>query len=169
MASKRNRIETPAQTAPTIPPIKGIELLKRQIEAGQILLQSNYLDSNSFAAWKNTTKNFMVKAFGDNTQNVNDFDNAGRISSVPFGADGQWWNQRNKASLEAKLARLASYIELLQIEFELQPTTQDQSPKASPPQSMSTSVFVVHGHDKGSAWRVRAISGEITLRANYSS
>ena len=146
MASRKPPTKSSTQP-PTISPAKGIELIKRQIEAGKNLLSKEYLDDNDYGAWRNTSENFLTKAFGENHPNLEDFQDAGRIWSAPFNAPDEWWHQQRKEGVQAKLVRLESYLDILNAEMELaEPTASMAIPTTS--SASLRKVFVVHEHNE---------------------
>ena len=58
---------------PQIRPDQGIILVKRQIEAGQKLIDGNNIDENAYRSWENTTENYLIRAFGLNHSNIEKF------------------------------------------------------------------------------------------------
>jgi predicted nucleotide-binding protein len=145
--ARKNNPSTPANVLPpSIPPEKGMELMKRQIEAGRKLLAESYVNEHAYDAWSNTTNNYLVKAFGEGSPNVIGFGYLGSMMMAPMNAGDDWWQERRREGLQAKLPRLESYVELLRTEIELrEPVTATSAPGS--PSPMSRKVFVVHGHD----------------------
>jgi hypothetical protein len=72
MATKKQ--SEPMRTAPSIGAEKGIELLHKQIEAGQKLLTKQPLDRALLDGWYHTTKHVIDKAFGENSPPRHTFD-----------------------------------------------------------------------------------------------
>ncbi len=50
--------------SPQVPPEKGIELIRQQIDKGNALLRSRPIDSDDISQWDLLTKNYLEKAFG---------------------------------------------------------------------------------------------------------
>lgn len=143
----------PAKKALTPPPVglpeislqKGIELIRRQIAAGEKLLNNRPLKNDDFISWKLLTKNFLDKAFGSDSPNVISVTRAGNVSSCPMNAGDAWWENAHVSCLQAQLSRLHTLIELLTTEIELHgdiPELQAQVPLSS------HRMFLVHGHDE---------------------
>jgi predicted nucleotide-binding protein len=145
--ARKNNPSTPANIQPpSIPPEKGIELIRRQVEAGKKLMAEHYVNEHAYDAWSNTTENYLVKAFGDGSSNVTSFRHLGSLMMAPMDAGDDWWEERRREFLQAKLPRLESYVELLRTEIELrEPATATSAPGSQSP--LSRKVFVVHGHD----------------------
>ncbi len=135
----------PTVGLPDIPPQKGIELIRRQIDAGEELLRNRPLTSDAHSSWKLLTKNFLEKAFGVNSPNVHTVTTAGNYGSFPMNAGESWWENHRVETLQTQLTRMQSLIELLTTEIELQGYCQE-SPVQMP--ISSHKIFLVHGHDE---------------------
>jgi hypothetical protein len=58
---------------PTVPPELGYLIVERQLFAGHNLSNYDYIGENQLASWINTTRACLVKAFGSNSRNIEDF------------------------------------------------------------------------------------------------
>jgi hypothetical protein len=58
MAQNRSQPQ-PTRTSPTVTPVKGIELIQRQIEAGNALLRG-FIDEAAYESWENTTSSYLL-------------------------------------------------------------------------------------------------------------
>jgi predicted nucleotide-binding protein len=146
MVKTTRKTSTPRPVgSPEISPQKGIELIRRQIAAGEELLKNRPLTDNAFAAWKMLTRNFLEKCFGAKSTNVHSVTTAGNCGSFPMNAGEDWWENHRVETLHTQLTRMQSLIELLTTEIELQGGTPD-----SPTQVTLTShrIFLVHGHEE---------------------
>lgn len=130
---------------PEVSPQKGIELICRQIEAGEQLINNRPLKDDDFASWKLLTKNFLEKAFGADSSNVLSATRAGNVSTCPMNAGETWWENAHVECLKAQMSRMRSLIDLLNTEIELQGDIQESFTQA--PWS-SHKIFLVHGHDE---------------------
>jgi predicted nucleotide-binding protein len=148
MASKQTVIEPVIRAALSVSPDKGIALIQRQIDVSERLKSGGHVDGNVYGSWENTTRNYLVKAFGEGSPNVRDFDDVSRVWGVPMNADDAWWDQSRRKRLEAQLVRLGSYVELLRTEVELQTPVGHAAPAPTSSRSVSRQVFVVHGHNE---------------------
>ena len=77
---------------PTVTAEKGIELIQRQIDAGDTLLQG-FLNEAPYESWVNTTIIYLGKAFGTSSLNVMRFNDHGQYGSAPFNAGEEWWGE----------------------------------------------------------------------------
>lgn len=145
MAKSPRKTSVPPQVGlPEIPPQKGIELIRRQILAGEELLKNTPIPDSAYGSWELLTKNYLEKAFGANSPNVLSVMDAGRLFIIP-DADDTWWNKHRIETLQAQLATMQSLIELLETEIELKDeviTLPDSTPR------LSHRIFLVHGHDE---------------------
>jgi predicted nucleotide-binding protein len=147
MANRHYKYETPPTGAPSVTPQVGINLLKKQIERGESLLAARPFDNVRYSAWENTTREFLVKAFGADSPNVERVMEIGKSGfSVMNNSEG-WWEQHYAESLQSQLTMLESMVELLQTEIEISaPPTSSMQQSSAP--SLSRRVFIVHGHDE---------------------
>ena len=123
----------PPPGAPTIPPEKGIELLKSQKEKGkQINADADYA---SFEKWMKVTRVCIAKAFGENHRNVEEFSAIEGQVSMPR-------HIKKTATIQA----LDGYLEELEIEITTRPEPVPAMPANSAP-NLSKKIFIVHGHD----------------------
>ena len=145
MATVRKQ-NKPERGDPTILPSQGIELIKRQIEAGNALL-GGPLDSAGYQSWENTTKSYLEKSFGPNHPNITRFAEYGKYGSFPVSPPPGYAQNRRAQNLRGQSTLLEGFIDLLRTEIELsQPGSTVISPSDH---SKSRKVFVVHGHDTG--------------------
>ena len=147
MAKRNSNKAIEAVQPPQIPPDKGIVLVERQIEAGAKINAGSFIQDDDYRSWENTTENYLVKAFGMNHSNVEQFRELGRVWAVPFDAGVEFWQKHYRNSLNSQLVRLRAYVEQLKTELELSsPATLGSMETASANQP-SKKVFVVHGHN----------------------
>jgi predicted nucleotide-binding protein len=129
-----------------ISPKKGIELLKRQYVKGKQLLTQRPLKPDDYSAWENTTREYLIKAFGATSTNISAVLDIGKYGVFPMSATEKYWEEQRAQNLERQLVMLDSLIELLETEIELQSDAAGSDEQGS---SMSNSVFLVHGHNQG--------------------
>lgn len=101
---------------------EGIFRLKRQKEKGNQLLESSPIDIAHYRAWENTTREYIVKAFGVNSPNIKSLTSIGKYGSFPINGDTQWRDQHRVESLNKQLVMLDSLIDQLETELFLSPT-----------------------------------------------
>ncbi|MBK7896726.1 MAG: hypothetical protein IPJ90_17975 [Anaerolineaceae bacterium] len=104
----------------TIPPAKAIIFIQRQIDKGYELLASRPLTQASHNAWKNTTREILIKAFGSQSENIDTVLLRKQSGSVPMNAGDGWWENYRVKQLNEQLELLESTKEQLQIELELE-------------------------------------------------
>src|SRR2546430_1034036 len=119
MAPRRTKHEVPEAVPPSITPQVGIDLLKKQIERGKALLGARPLDTDRHSAWENTTREFLVKAFGSDSPNVRRVTEVGKFGSFPMNAPPEWWENQHAGDLKTQITMLESFVELLQTEIEI--------------------------------------------------
>jgi predicted nucleotide-binding protein len=142
MAVKRKQNEV--IETPQVPPLKGIELLRSQIEKGKQLLKSRPLSNDDFETWETLTRNYLEKAFGKGSPNVSDIMDIGRLVAFPMNATPDYWEKRRFDTLTSKTNRLEGLIELLKTEIELS----DDSIIKNEKRNLGHRVFIVHGHSE---------------------
>jgi len=84
MATKAKK--TIEQGRPEIAPEKAIELINKQIEAGEEILQGGIVGKDTYSTWELLTKNYLEKAFGRNSPNITSISSVGKYGSFPMGA-----------------------------------------------------------------------------------
>jgi hypothetical protein len=77
MAPQRKQTQA-TRIPPSVTPSQGIELIQRQIAAGNGLLQG-YIDKAPYESWKSTTCSYLDKAFGIGVPNTMKFDEHGEV------------------------------------------------------------------------------------------
>src|SRR4051812_36488506 len=110
MAKKQSQTATQAD----LDPQHAVELLRRQLEAGQSLEALAIVPVDDFRGWKNTTIEFIRRAFGSASSNVTTFSRAGDPSVWSGNADQSYYNRMRMTSLKGKIAILKSCIDQLE-------------------------------------------------------
>ncbi len=134
--------------------------MQRQIERANELLKNRPLKSDAYSAWFNTTREFLVKAFGSNSPNVGSVLDIGRYESHPMNAGELYWENHRVKTLNGQLTMLASLVELLQTEAELQSGGQKQPHIAAP---HGNRVFLVHGRNESALQSVARFIEKLQL------
>jgi len=106
---------------PSVPPERGIELLRRQQEKATQLLANRPLDLDAYEAWQLSTRAYLVGSFGSDSANVDRVMNAGQVSVTFVGATDEWYEERHASGLARQLKLLDSCIE--QLEAKMEPTS----------------------------------------------
>ena len=107
MAKRNSNKAIEAVQPPQIPPDKGIVLVERQIEAGAKINAGSFIQDDDYRSWENTTENYLVKAFGMNHSNVEQFRELGRVWAVPFDAGVEFWQKHYRNSLNSQPGQTA--------------------------------------------------------------
>jgi predicted nucleotide-binding protein len=89
-------------------------------------------------------RNYLGKAFGQNSPNVTTVTSIGRYGSFPMNAGEAWWQKHRAETLQSQLRKIQGLIELLNTEVALR-----QDHAVPPPDSRNGhKIFLVHGHDE---------------------
>lgn len=154
--SARRQPQPPPVTPPTISPRQAIQLLRGQCEKAA---SGAVHDSASGQAWVNTTREYILQAFGQGSENVNAFVYA-RSSNRRFVNEPPDVIARNfQADLAAKVKIVESCIEQLEARASLEPVAVTTAPS-----SISTGkVFVVHGHNEAVKQTVARVLEKLDL------
>lgn len=158
MATKK----TPPQAGtPEISPADGVRLLNQQIQRAETLLGSQPVPSDALSSWELLTKNFLTKAFGQNSPNVSSVVDIGKYGSFPMNAGNEWWENHRAKSLQSKISQLRGLVELLETEVAL------HGGAAEPEDQLPTSrrVFLAHGHNDGLLHEVARYLERLKLEA----
>jgi len=154
---------------PDIPPSvtleQAISLLQRQINEGKSLLSNNFLEDIEFDAWESKTKDFLIRSFGSLSHHVNDVINIGKFVAFSTGQSEQYWENRRREYLTAKVRMLESKVEVLETNIELEkqnPNPKNDQRKAD---SYCRSVFIVHGHDDSLIHELARFISSLDLKA----
>jgi hypothetical protein len=141
MATRGKQSPPPQVGTPTVMPKQGIDLIERQIAAGQRFL--NGVDGPTYQSWENVTGSYLEKALGANSPNATKFLSCGKYGSFPMNAGEAWWSQRRAGQVNGQLVLLSGFIELLRTEIELQEPA--MLPSSSAQRAKSRKIFVVTG------------------------
>ena len=154
----------PTRTAPSIAPQKGIELLRKQIETGRNLLESQPLDRALLDGWYNTTAHIVDKAFGENSPTRVTFAQSRGPTIAVWGASPQEQEAQRVSTLEHRITLLGTFIRHLEIESEM---TQEHpaQPREFIEKTQSREVFIVHGHQHGAKEEVARFVEKLGFKA----
>ena len=83
---------------------------------GRSLLSARPIDQAKLNAWENTTREFLLKAFGPDSSNVSSVIDIGKYGVFPTEAGPEWWERHHAKSLSEQLTMLRSTIEQLEIQ-----------------------------------------------------
>lgn len=97
----------------SVHPKTGIELLQKQVERGRALIKDGYFRGNEHGAWQNTTRVFLGKAFGKESEAVREFLKKSEVEMSIYNLSSFYSD-----ILTSQLAYLGSCIEILEAEKE---------------------------------------------------
>jgi predicted nucleotide-binding protein len=140
-----------SNSRPTAPrsgtPTQGIDLLKRQQQKAKELLENRPLKVTDSENWSNTTRGFLVKCFGSDS----DIEFAVMHSDgirMSLGRESESDLEQERAErLTNKSARLTSAIEQLEVDAEIE--VKPVAPAVAQFEATGRKVFLVHGRDTG--------------------
>jgi predicted nucleotide-binding protein len=135
---------TPEPEPPAVPAVQGIKLLDIQIAKAQELLQNRPLSSDGYSKWELLTRNYLEKAFGRHSPNINSVMEVGKYGAFPMNAGEQWWEGRRAQSLETQIHQLKGLRELLETEIQL---SKGETAAIAAERGTGRKIFLVHGHD----------------------
>lgn len=128
---------------PTLSAERAIELIKRQINQIEGLLELRY-DDPEVKKWDNITEQILVKAFGRPNDNLSYYHNARHLGSFFFAPGSDDELQRDfEESMGKGRKLLEGFVE--QLEMFAEPVEGNQRPKV---EKLSKKIFIVHGHDE---------------------
>ncbi|MFH1259507.1 MAG: nucleotide-binding protein, partial [Elusimicrobiota bacterium] len=145
---KARKIPEEPEVKPSVDPIGGTILLKKQIEKAKNLLSQDSIDWADYTAWKNTTKGYLIKVFGSKSQNVNAVIHASSSTPSHTNMDEYEIKTYTMSLIENQIKMLGSCIEQLETEIEL---SKDDKGKVKNEEEViiNNNVFVVHGSNDG--------------------
>lgn len=155
MATKANK--TVEQGMPEVAPDKAIELVRKQISTGEVILQNRPIDKDALSTWNLLTRNYLEKAFGQNSPNVTSIVSVGQYGSFPMGASDAWWDNHRAELLRTQISKMSGLIELLSTELELQ----NGSVVSSHTPIHGHKIFLVHGHDESALHETARFLGKL--------
>lgn len=136
---------------PSVAPQIGISLLQKLIEkAKELQEQPHLLQSSDIEPWAITAQDYLVRAFGSESQNVGSVLHAEGDGGIYRNMSEREWEKYLRSGLKNKVKILESCIGLLETEIEIS-SKEDQIIEA-PAKSgspVTNRVFIVHGHDHG--------------------
>lgn len=129
---------------PTLPPERSIELIKRQIDQIDGLLQLNH-DDPEVRKWDNVTEQILVNAFGKPHDNLLDFSSVRHGGSVMIIGDDYNSQAEYLNNIQNCRKLLEGFIE--QLEMFAQSSSQQVTTQKVRSAELSKRIFIVHGHD----------------------
>jgi predicted nucleotide-binding protein len=134
----------------TLAPQDALKFVQRQAAAAEQLIRGGYIDEPKYKAWKSTTTEYLIQAFGNRSGNVTRFEKIDYVMIAPFDAGDGYWQARRIEWLKDGVALLGSCAEQLQSKAEIlsreSSTSNLRDGKAMPADPKK--VFVVHGRNE---------------------
>ena len=149
MARKVSKGSEKPQTPRSVNPNAGISLLKRLIEKARDLESQPDLKSSDVEAWKTTARDYLIRAFGSESPNVNSVLHASGDGGMWVGMSDHEFQKYLRSGVRNKIKMLESCIEQLETEIQLEQEAESSSFITTPSSPASNRVFVVHGHNLG--------------------
>jgi predicted nucleotide-binding protein len=126
---------------PSLSPERAVELLTRQIEQIDKLLQLR-TDDPEVAKWENFTEQIIIKAFGEPHDNLSAFISAKYVGDLWANMSDQALQENFQKGLNKRKSLLEGFVEQLKVfgsYEESQPSVKKH---------LSKKIFIVHGHDE---------------------
>lgn len=128
------------------------------------MLERRPLKGGDYSAWRNTTREILIKCFGSDSGNVRSFSAVGTVGSFLMNASEREYEEQRAELLEKQLSLLESCRELLEIESE---SGSDHPDVSTSPEVRGMrdqrSVFLVHGQNKKAAQAMEAFLRAVGL------
>jgi predicted nucleotide-binding protein len=137
----------------------GKRMLTNLSESGSRLLKTDPVSKVGFQTWVNLSSDTITKIFGSSSDYLDQFSRAGWRLNVAYGHPSEsFYDRLRKEELEAKLATIDSFIEVLKFNLANEPSSAPAlsapTGASTPTLPMSREVFVVHGHDEATKTKV---------------
>jgi hypothetical protein len=116
---RKTRSKEETQTPRSVEPSAGIRLLERQMEGARQLLANRPIDRADHRAWRNTTRDYLIKTFGSESENIHAVINASSGLAARTGMSSAYYEEYEASRLENQIKMLQSCIEQLETEMEL--------------------------------------------------
>ena len=134
----------PAETPPSLTPERANLLLQGQLDQANALLAQPIMTPADVQVWQNTTREYLIQAFGSASKNISSVISATSTSARLFAPTQQQFDRRVHDDFEVKAKMLGSCIEQLRVAHAQSPA---QPPISRPASASSGEIFVVHGHN----------------------
>lgn len=148
MAQRLNRTVAPTVVLPSVNAATGIDLLKKLIGKALDLKAKPDLAESDLQAWRAIARDYLVRAFGSESPNVNATLSARGDGGVYANMSDEEFRDYLQGGLTNKIKILESCIEQLQTDLDLH-SSKVESSASIESASSSRKVFVVHGHNHG--------------------
>jgi predicted nucleotide-binding protein len=135
------------ETAASLDSTQALSILRRLHERGTALMAKRPVQKNDVDAWASTGREMLIKAFGSDSHNVNDFTQVGFYREPSVDSPSAWEEVRGDI-LSEQLSVIGSCIE--QLELIGGGSNEDKRPISTTP-PLGTRIFIGHGSDP--TWR----------------
>ena len=163
MARRKKPIEKP-DIPRSVDPKTGIQLLEKQLKKAEELLANRPIVNSDHTAWENTTRDYLVRAFGSKSPNVNAVIHASSSEGLYMGMGNAEFERYEASRLENQIKMLRSCMEQLQTEIELS-ERKEEIPVEIGEEVFSNRVFIVHGRNEGIKEAVARFIEKLELEA----
>lgn len=147
MATTRSK-SAPVQDVPaSVPPKTAIELLNRQIQKVSELILNGPVVHSDLTAWKATTKDYLIRAFGSASPNIDYVMHASGDLSLLRAGRPRNDDAFTVSALHNHCKMLRSCIEQLETDIELSGSSSSNEPKIPiQPNNYDTAQICPNGH-----------------------
>jgi hypothetical protein len=147
--ARKSTPKTEPEISKSISPQIAITLLKRQIEKVGDLLSKRPLNDSDHTAWKNTTRDYLIKSFGSLSPNIDAVIHVSSDHGLHMGMNKSEIERYQASRLENQIKMLNSCIEQLETDIDLLKNRANIEEVLSPEEDILDKVFIVHGHNHG--------------------
>jgi len=137
----KRRTESASEAYSDLEPSYALQLLRKQLEAGEGLANLAVVPPDEYTQWKHTTEEF-ISASGPASINVTSFQMAGNPVATRPTVDPSSYDRVRKSALTSKIAILKSCIDQLEAVV-----SQPANLQAGRP--LNDQIFLVHGRNEG--------------------
>ena len=158
MAPSKPKLGRATMQPPSIPPDHALNLLNRQKAKAEELLKQQNVSEDDIIAWRSTTTEVVIRAFGSHSRNVDEI--TAIIDIIYDHTTEHQAEMSRRENLSRSIKVLESCIE--QLEMFNPPAESKQVPMEKPTTSLD--VFVVHGREESKREAVARFLEKLNLR-----
>jgi predicted nucleotide-binding protein len=151
MVQKKRQAEKEEVIPPSVNAETGIGLLKKLVGKADELRTRPEIKESDIQPWKTLARDYLVRAFGSESPNVNAVLYASGDGGLSMGMGDHEFETYLRSGLTNKIKILESCIEQLETDITLNAQTIESEEVAQefvlPP--VSKKIFIVHGHNHG--------------------
>jgi predicted nucleotide-binding protein len=164
MAQRTKSKEEP-EILRSVNPTVGIQLLQKQISKAKDMLANRPIVTADHTAWNNTTRDYLIKAFGSKSPNVNAVIHASSSEGLYMGMGDAAFEEYMASLVENQIRMLNSCIEQLETEIESSKGSEKIDEPYISKKAPSNKIFIVHGHNQGVKEAVARFIEKLDLEA----